>query len=235
MLALQGQVTYRERVALPPGASLRIVLVDLTESGTPARVDVRAPIGSPGQVPLTFALNFDDRALVPGHQYGLVAEILAGDDIRFRSAAPMALDPRSPPAPIVVITSPAVDGDAPDADDEPSAGEIAGVTWRAAEIGGAPALAGVDSTLSLASDNRAGGRGGCNNYFAQAEITGARLSFGDIAATRMACVSEEATAQESAFFAALASARGWRLGDDGSLLLVDAGNEVVVRFEPVSR
>lgn len=239
MTSLSGQVTYRERVALPPGASLRIVLVDLTEADRPARIDVRAPIGSPGQVPLTFALNFDERALVPEHQHGLVAEIVAGGEIWFHNVAPYELNPLSPPAALVIVTQahdPSTGSIAPAADAQaspPSA--IVGVNWRATEINGAAVGYDIDSTLSIGTDNRAGGRGGCNNYFAQAEIRGSRISFGAIASTRAACAQEAANAQETAFFEALGTVRTWQLADDGSLTLFDAENAPVVRLAPVAR
>lgn len=238
MMALSGQVTYRERVALPAGATLRIVLVDLTEADQPVRVDVQAPIGSPGQVPLTFALNFDNRALEADHQHGLIAEILSGDHIWFTTPEAFRLDPAAPPSPLVVMTTPAT-ADAPDAasatDVASASSALMGVTWRAAVIRGAPTAAGIDSTLSISADRRVGGGGGCNSYFTQAEIAGASISVGAIAATRMTCLTSEANAQESAFFDAIGATRSWQLADDGSLVFLDAGNEVVVRFEPVTR
>ena len=45
---LSGQVTYRERIALPPGATLGIELVDETLPNAPPRVAVAAPIGGQG-------------------------------------------------------------------------------------------------------------------------------------------------------------------------------------------
>lgn len=102
---LTGEVTYRERIALPPGASLRIKLVDMTASGTPVRVEATATIGSPGQVPLAFTLSFDDRAVVAGNDHALVAEISAGVELWFRNSAPYPIDPLAPVPPITIITN----------------------------------------------------------------------------------------------------------------------------------
>lgn len=240
MVSLSGDVTYHERMALPPGAMLRVQLVDLTAAGMPARVDVQAPIGSPGQVPLTFALNFDDLALTAGHDHGLVAEIVAGSELWFRNNEPYRLDPLAPDEPLVIVTSFAgrvatAASTPPTPTEIPAAAEeIVGVTWRAVRIGGEPTSDGIDSTLSIDTDRRVGGRGGCNSYFAQVDIGASEIRLSAVAATRMACASPAATAQETAFFIALEAARYWR-HDGEQLALLDADESEVLLLAAVTR
>lgn len=223
-VTLTGDVTYRERIALPPGGTLSVSLIDLASPDKP-RVSAKAPIGSPGQVPLTFTLNFDDTVIVAGHSYALVAEIAGTDAVWFRNAEPYAVDPLAPAAPILIIVNVVPRDAATVAAPEPVVAPpppILDITWQAESIGGAPVARGIVSSLSIASDMRAGGRGGCNSWFAQAEINAERLIFSAVAATRMACVSDDATKQEDSFFAALAATRFWRLDKD-HLILLDAG------------
>ena len=52
---LPGEVTYRERIALPDAAVLSIELIDLALPDRP-RLSVSAPTGA-GQVPLGFPLT----------------------------------------------------------------------------------------------------------------------------------------------------------------------------------
>jgi putative lipoprotein len=231
---LTGEVTYRERIALPPGASLRVKLIDLTAPGTPTRVEAQATIADPGRVPLTFTLNFDDRVIRPDHQHALVAEISAGVQLWFRNAEPYALDPLAPAEPIIIVANfvgrllggPETPASRPEVAATPS---ILDITWRAESIGGDLVLRNTNSTLSIAPDMRAGGRGGCNSYFAQAELREEIIRFSAIAATKMACLDDAATAQETAFFAALEAARFWRIEED-RLLLLDANGAELVRF-----
>lgn len=224
-VTLKGDVTYRERIALPPGGTLSVSLIDLATPDKP-RVSAKAPIASPGQVPLTFTLNFDDTVIVAGHSYALVAEISGPDAVWFRNAEPYALDPLAPAEPILIIVSIVPKDEAvvtPEPEVAPPAPPpILDITWQAETIAGAPVARGVVSSLSIASDMRAGGRGGCNSWFAQAEVNAERLIFSAVAATRMACVSDDATKQEDSFFAALAATRFWRLDGD-HLILLDAG------------
>lgn len=225
-VTLKGDVTYRERIALPPGGTLMVSLIDLATPDEP-RVSAKAPIASPGQVPLTFTLNFDENVIVAGHNYALVAEISGEDTVWFRNAEPYAIDPLAPAAPILIIVN-MVPADEAVVEPEvaPPPPPILDITWQAETINGAPVARGVVSSLSIASDMRAGGRGGCNSWFAQAEVNAERLIFSAVAATRMACQSEDATKQEDSFFVALADTRFWRLDKDHLVLIDGAGIEL---------
>ena len=104
-LTITGDVTYRERIALPPGATLSVGLVDLAKPDE-QRIVAAAALANPGEVPLTFTLNFDEEIIVAGHTYGLVAEIIADNGaVWFRNAAPYAIDLPTPAEPIVIVVS----------------------------------------------------------------------------------------------------------------------------------
>ena len=229
-LTLSGEVTYRERIALPPGASLSVGLVDLAAPKTP-RIAAKAALASPGEVPLNFNLNFDDSVLVDGASYGIVAEI-SGEDgaVWFRNAEPYAVDPRAPAGPILVVIAFTghTESSAPVA---PATPAILDITWVADTIAGNPVAPNIQSSLSIAADMRAGGRGGCNSWFAQAELGDGHLVFSAVAATRMACVSEPANAQEAAWFEALAATRHYRLEND-KLVLLDEGRGELATLSP---
>jgi putative lipoprotein len=232
---LSGEVTYRERIALPAGASLKVRLIDMTAPGAPTRVEAEAAISSPGQVPLSFTLNFDDRVIDPTHEYALVAEISVDLELWFRNAEPYRLAPLAPTEPVLIIANfvgRVVQPIGPAGDQPPPAsdGSLINVTWRAMQIRGEPVIANSAPTLSVAEDMRAGGRGGCNSYFAQTDIAGEAVRFSAVGSTRMACASDALTAQEAAFFDALANARFWRVNGDQMVLLGTSGAELV-RFE----
>lgn len=236
-VTLTGEVTYRERIALPPSAVLRVQLIDTEAMASAAPIRAEAPISPGGQVPLTFTLNFDDRAIDADHSYALMAEIVSGSAIWFRNLEPYAVDPLLPDDPIIIVTSftgsVTEQPQLPTRRDEVSSAGILDITWRVENIGGAPVLDNSAATLSIAGDMRAGGRGGCNSYFTQAEIAGESLRFSAVAATQTACAAEDVTAQEQNFFAALAATRFWRLRDGKLVLLDSGGREIVVFVESV--
>jgi putative lipoprotein len=228
-VTLNGEVTYRERIALPEGAALRVRLIDTTAVGTPTRVEAQAAIAMPGQVPLTFTLNFDDRVVDPAHEHALIAEITSGLDLWFRNSTPYPLKPLAPEEDISVVVNftgrVAQTGTGVAEDVVP----IVDLNWRALAINGRAVAPDSASTLSITSDMRAGGKGGCNNYFAQVELDAAKVTFSAIASTKMACMPDSLMQQEQLFFEALAAARLWRM-DGTELVMLSAENREVLRF-----
>ncbi len=235
---LSGEVTYRERIALPPGATLSVSLIDLAAPAR-SRISASAPIASPGQVPLTFNLGFDESIVLPGNSYALNAEIIdAGGRVVFRNAEPYAVAPLALSGPISILVGRVVAADAPPpvaepvpeaAPEPPALPPILDVTWRVEAIDGAPVVARSTVSLSIGRDMRAGGRGGCNSWFSQARVAGETLAFSAVAATRMACTSDALNGQEQRFFAALDATRFYRL-DGEALLLLDANGRELVRL-----
>ena len=103
-------------------------------------------------------------------------------------------------------------------------------TWVLESFGGTrelqPADPGVTTRLTL-KDGTATGTGGVNTFTGTYQIAAdGTLSFGQIASTAMAG-SGEAMAQESAFFAALASTKHFEI-TDGKLVFSDNGNSTLV-------
>ena len=78
------------------------------------------------------------------------------------------------------------------------------------------------------SSGRATGYGGCNSYGGPFTLSGASLSFGPIAMTRMACRVGMATEQRYA--EALTTVARYRL-ESSRLVLLDAGGKTVATFE----
>jgi heat shock protein HslJ len=73
------------------------------------------------------------------------------------------------------------------------------------------------------------GFGGCNRYSGSAMLDPVSLSFGAVAATKMACLVEAANNQETRFFEALTHVTGWREEND-VLYLTDTNGTTVIRL-----
>jgi heat shock protein HslJ len=110
-----------------------------------------------------------------------------------------------------------------------TADSLAGTEWVLAQVDGRPAVPGTDGapTLRFGADE-AGGDSGCNFYGGTYTQSGGSLRFGALAATRRACASEPANAQETAFFRALESTT--RAATSGGTLVLYAGDRAVARF-----
>src|SRR5690606_17052505 len=146
-LMVTGEVSYRERIALPAGASLHVGLVRLPE-GTPI-VGAEAYIAPSGQVPLSFHLNIRTNPDLR-RNYGLRAEIRANGQVLFSTPAPVAVDLANP-APVSILVTrhkpqPVV---TPPVMPEP---KLIDTSWRVTSIGGKPVTGTRPITLAIAAD-----------------------------------------------------------------------------------
>ncbi len=216
-ITLNGSVTYRERMALPPDAWLRVTLVEL-ENATPV-IGASASIPARGQVPLSYSLTIRS-TLQESTAYGLVAEITRGGAVLFYNPVPVPVTPETGQAPTIVVNF----APRPPAPPEPPQlqADLVDIVWTVTSIGGRPVSGDRPLTLSIAPDHRAGGFGGCNNYFTEASIESSTITFGPAASTRMGC-DAAVMGQEAAYFTALAAVASYERDEHGLRLLDAAG------------
>ncbi|VVN86664.1 YbaY family lipoprotein [Pseudomonas fluorescens] len=83
--SLDGEVFYLQRIALPPNATLRVSLQDVSLADAPAVVldEQSGPVK--GQVPLPFHLSYDPAHVKPGHRYSVSARIEVDGRLMFIS------------------------------------------------------------------------------------------------------------------------------------------------------
>ena len=114
---------------------------------------------------------------------------------------------------------------------------LTGPAWQVLSVSnGRGALASVVSGTQLdatfGENGIVGGSTGCNTYRGLYTVTGATIAFGSLVSTRRACPSEEATAQEQAFLAALGASTRFELRGDRLTLRDDAGAAQVDLVRP---
>ena len=80
---IQGSVTYRERIALPPTAQLEIVLADVSLADAPYRKISDVKITPAGQVPIQFMIEYDPTKINPSFTYAVMARITEGGKLLF--------------------------------------------------------------------------------------------------------------------------------------------------------
>lgn len=76
---VNGTVTYGERLALSPGAKLVVDLRDVTYADAPAPLIARQTISDPGQVPISFKLEYNREDIDSRNTYGISADIIESD------------------------------------------------------------------------------------------------------------------------------------------------------------
>jgi putative lipoprotein len=90
---IAGEVTYRERIALPPDAVLMVELADISLADRPPAVIAKRRIAPAGQVPIRFEIGFDPKAIEQGRIYTLQARIFVGERLLFIPDRRHLIDP----------------------------------------------------------------------------------------------------------------------------------------------
>ncbi len=77
--AVSGSVTYRERIALTPEATLIVELRDVSYADAPAPLIARQTIDGPGQAPIRFRVEYNREDIDERNTYSIQAKIIESD------------------------------------------------------------------------------------------------------------------------------------------------------------
>jgi putative lipoprotein len=100
---IAGTATYRERVTLPPGAVLRVTLLDVSLVDAPERVIAEGEWPA-GAVPIPFELAFAPEEIERDRRYGLRAALIGpGRRTLFATAAAEPVLTRGAPAAVELL------------------------------------------------------------------------------------------------------------------------------------
>ena len=77
--SVTGTVTYRERIALSPDATLQVQLRDVSLQDASSKLIAEQVIQSPGQVPIKFKIEYNRDELDPRNTYAVQARINESD------------------------------------------------------------------------------------------------------------------------------------------------------------
>jgi uncharacterized lipoprotein YbaY len=83
---ITGTVTYLQRIALPPDATVVVTLEDVSLADAPSIVMGGDMIRTAGlQVPIPFSIAYDPAEIIPQHRYVVRAKIFYGEDLSWTS------------------------------------------------------------------------------------------------------------------------------------------------------
>ena len=81
--SLKGTATYRERMALPPGAVFEATIEDVSRADAPAQTIARQRVESPGNPPIAFTIAYDPAKILQERRYVVRARILVDGKLLF--------------------------------------------------------------------------------------------------------------------------------------------------------
>ncbi|MGF1490912.1 MAG: YbaY family lipoprotein [Microcoleaceae cyanobacterium] len=104
---VSGMVTYRQRVALPPGAVVKVKLVDASIADARAVTIAEQTIQiEDQQVPIPFELTYDPEEIDPSHRYAVQAQITFEGQLRWVSTTSYPVITQDSPSTVEVVVEP---------------------------------------------------------------------------------------------------------------------------------
>ena len=221
--AVTGTVTYRQRSALPPNATLHVQVQDVSRQDIAATTVAEATmLTGTKQVPLPFVVVYETTAIDPKHTYAVRATISFEGQMAFTSTTRIPVITHGAPTNVEIVVSAA-----PPAQSKTS---LEGSNWQLVELDGAPAKELPEphvAQIEFLADGKIAASGGCNRLLGSYELKGDALSIMPGGMTMMAC-EEPLMAQERAFTQALGATKTYRI--EGDTLALMEGERVLARF-----
>ena len=228
---IRGTATYRERMALPPGAVFEASLEDVSRVDT-ADVIGRTREESPPNPPIPFEISFDPTRIQPKNTYVVRARIIVGGSLVLTTDTSHPVLTRGRGNEVSVLmrrTSVSVPPSSP----APDARELTGTSWRLVLFQGSDdtTLTPDDRskyTLTFGAENRISARVDCNRGSGTWKASGNQLAIGPLALTRAACPPSPL---HDRFARDLGVVRSYTFRD-GHLVLALMADGGIYEFEP---
>jgi len=219
--SIRGTITYRERIALPSGAIVKIKLLDISRQDAEAIEIASQTIITKGeQVPIPFELFYDPSKIEEKFTYAVRSEIYLNDQLTFTTGQIYPVITRGNPTEVNLVLTKVASNSSPN--------KLAGTKWLLEDIGGTGVIDNLQSTLEFGENNQIGGNGGCNRYFSSYKLDGTQFTVDVIGSTQKMC-GEAVMNQEQKFLRALEKAYNLRL--EGPYLLIDVeGYDAPLKF-----
>lgn len=207
---LEGTATYRERMALPPKATLEVRLVETTKNSSRGKTVAHLSERIRSGVPIKFLLKYNDRDIRRGYQYVLQADIKVDGKVWFTTTGRYPVLSRNHNANLVLQRVNIEDK-------KTGQNEVFG-NWTAVSLNGQRIAGKSDVKMQLTKNGEITGFSGCNRYFGQVRLRNNMFKTSQVGSTRMACHNQKIVMQERALFDVLEKASSYRLAKGGKEL-----------------
>jgi len=224
MLTITGELTYRQRIALPSQA---VAFVEVRAQGVD---DTAQPVAQTSidlagkQVPIAFSIELPRVHLENGTAYQLGGGILVDGQVNWRVIDPVSIETSAEDFNAGMLMMAQQHNETPQATETQGKEALAG-EWHIVKIGDDTIGPDANATLNFAADGFSGRL--CNSFRGDYTVDGTTISFGQTAATLMAC-PDPLGRQEQALFKAFESAASFKIAEDGNLNLVDDKDQILV-------
>ena len=209
---------YRERIALPPGAVLRVALADAGASGDERQTIATVTLLNP-HVPVSMSLAYEPSNIDKNHLYVVSARIALNGELWFATDTAAKVITHANPTHVELLMMRVTPGSPANIEDR---------RWTLSAMGG-HVFTGENLPYIELRAGHLSGSGGCNRIAGGYKIEANALAFTTAASTMMMCIHEEVMQTEDAFFKALQHVRFWSVTGD-RLVLLDGDHKAVMKL-----
>ena len=194
---ITGKASYRERMALPPGAMLEATLEEVSRADAPAApvmpvmIVASARVMSPGNPPIAFTIAYDKNRIAASHRYVVRVKILHQGTLLFTTDTAVPVITRGNPTDVTVMLRRV--GGPTTGRGKPAASPLQDTTWQLVQFQGGDGTVRTPGdkskyTIAFSAGGRLAARLECNRGSGTWTSTGTSgLTFGPMAMTRAAC------------------------------------------------
>jgi len=234
MKTIEGNVWYRERMALPPNAQIRVSLEDVARMDVPSKVIATTRFVPEGGPPWAFTLEYDPQMLEEKGRFVLRARIEEDGRLLFINGDSIPAFGRDAAEPVQVLVSRVPGGRGGEGAKVPDA-SLTETYWKLIELDGQPAVPGAGGhelhMVLTGEGSRVRGFSGCNRFTGGYQSNSGKLTFTQLASTRMACM--EGMELEQRFLDALGRTTRFSIQGD-TLALYSGDDQPAMRFVTVA-
>lgn len=211
-----GTVTYLERIALPPEATLTVRLLDVSLADAPSK-ELSTKVYALSGVPQSFSLEYDDAMIDPRFTYTIDAAIEHMDTLLFRSTTAHSVITRDAPMDVNIVVEKM----------SAAPSTLENSSWVVTRIGDLVIDAERVPMIEFAQNGAFAITTTCNNLGGTAEIGKGSIKFPTSMPTTMMACEEPYNSFENSIREALLLVTGYTLNDTELAFTDDAGNVVI--------
>ena len=100
---VRGEITYRERIAVPPGAQLEVLLLDVSRADAPSQTIGGVTLSDIGQPPYPFEIAYRPEQIIESHTYVVQARLTHQGRLLFITDQAYPVITRSHPTEVQIV------------------------------------------------------------------------------------------------------------------------------------
>ncbi|HET9218464.1 MAG TPA: META domain-containing protein [Terriglobia bacterium] len=210
-----GQITYREKMAVPAQSVAVVTLRDITVANAASTVIAEQRIDLAGrQVPIAFRLTVDRAKLQSQRKYAVRGSIVGPDEkFLWVTMDIHVVDSSKPSVAVGTLMMSRASGESADPQERLRSGE-----WTIVKLNGVDVPKGARATLTFGASAVLSGRSFCNSFSGTYALAGQSLSLSPKASTLMACAPDVANL-EKLLMEMLADVQRFEMSEFGTLTL----------------